>query len=194
MKLRCLVGVAMVVIALFPWAGCGQDTASVVSPCPPESAASAIETWRDRAIIIPRSRSREILPPALSQGVSPTMSRTEVETLLANYLSFRRPNRSEFETPLGRVEWRLDREVSGGEVAELPRTYLYPTRLGLVDVLDTHTMQCLERASPRVRYVIVRRSDGKGQLATLVVEEFAIKHVIWPQDHPSPGREPAAPP
>ena len=171
--------VAIIVATLF--LGCGADTPTIVTACPASSEAIEIDTWRDRAILIPRTSSRELIASSLWQGIEPTMSRSEIETLLATYLRSRQPYWSEFETPLGRLRWSLDREASGGDVAEIPRIYLDPKNLSLKDVLSADVVECLQRASPRAKELVVRRSSGEGQLATIVVDGLTVKQVIWRQ-------------
>src|SRR5262245_34279627 len=99
-----IAGLLLPVIMLSLYSGCGPDTPTVVSSCPPESDAREIEVWRDRAILVPRA-SKELLSPAIWQGIAPTMSRIEVEALLAVHLRSRELYWSEFDTSLGRLRW-----------------------------------------------------------------------------------------
>lgn len=178
-KIASLLLAAFLVLPLL--LGCGQDTPTVVSACPSGSLASEVEVWRDRAILVPRNSSRELLSSFLWQGIEPAMSRADVEALLASNLRSRETSWSEFETPLGRLRWSLDREFSGGDEAKIPRVYLYPRELSLNDVLSAPVVDCLRKATPRPKYVVVMRSNGKGQLATLVMDGPIIKRVIWRQ-------------
>lgn len=169
-----------VLIALLLILGCGHDTPTAVTLCPPGSEAREIEVWRDRAILLPRTSSKELLSPALWHGISRTMTRTEVESLLAAHLRSRTTYWSDFETPLGRLRWSLDREFSGGIEARIPRVYLFPSRLSLKDVLAADVLSCLRMAAPNARYVIVMRSTDS-RLATVVVDGQMIERVIWRQ-------------
>jgi hypothetical protein len=167
-------------IALSLLLGCEQDTPTLFTSCPTGSEAREVEVWQDQAVLVPRNPSKELLSSALWQGITPTMSRAEVEAIMAAYLRSRESYWSEFATPLGRLRWSLDREVSGGDEAKIPRIYLYPRKLVLADVLATDVVQCLQVAAPKVRYVIVM-SSADSQRATLVVEGLTIKRVIWQQ-------------
>jgi hypothetical protein len=174
--LSLLASLAMVTLL-----SCGYDTPLTVGSCPPESEVGEVQVWRDRAILYPRHPASDLLPMTLWQGIDRTMSRSEVEALLASYLRSRQPYWSEFETPLGRLQWRLDREVSGGDEAKIPRIYLYPSELSLDDVLSAASADCLWKATSKPKDVMFMRSKGKGQLATVVVEGHTIKQIIWRQ-------------
>ena len=170
-----LVGFVLVML------GCGYDTPMTVGSCPSASEAGEIHVWRDRVVLYPRHPTRDLLPSNLWHGIERKMSRREVEALLASDLRSRQPYWSEFETPLGRLRWSLDREFSGGDEAKIPRIYLYPRRLTLNDVLSAAVVDCLRKAAPKPNYVVVMRGKGKGQLATLVVDGLVIKRIIWQQ-------------
>ncbi len=170
---------SVVAAALLP--GCRDDTPSIVRACLADSEAKAVEAWRDRAILMPRTSSKDLVSSALWQGIKPTMSRSEIESLLVSHLRSRQPYWSEFETPLGRLRWSLDREASGGDVVQIPRIYLYPKNLSLKEVFSAEVVECLRRAAPEAKYVVVRRSSGRSQPTTLVVDGFRIQQVIWRQ-------------
>lgn len=160
---------------------CGYDSPTIIRTCSRNSEVREIHIWRDSASLYPRSPGEELLAPTVWQGIERTMSRSEVEAVLAPHLRSRKADWSEFDTPLGRLRWSLDREFSGGIEAKIQRVYLYPARLSLKDVLGAGALTCLKEAGGRPRYVVVKRSDRKGQLATLEVDGLAIKQVIWRQ-------------
>ena len=164
---------------------CGSDAPEIVRPCQTSSRAKEVHIWRDSISLFPRSEAEELLPKALWQGIERTMSRNEIETLLAPHLRLHHRDWSEFETPLGRLRWVLHREYSGAGEASIERIHLYPTRLTLREVLGADVMECLERSNARSKYVVVMRSSGNGQLATLEVDGAVIHAVTWDQasDH-----------
>lgn len=159
---------------------CSPDAPVKVKLCSPGSRVAQVEVWHDQAVLIPRP-SIELLPLELRHGIQPTMSRVEIEKLLAPYLESRKANRSEFVTPLGRLNWSLDREVSGGYEARVTRVYFYPDRLSLGDFLDTGSLQCLREAGPDVSYVVLIRGDVHEQLATLRVEGLTVRRIVLSQ-------------
>lgn len=171
----------LAVVAVSMLVGCDYSTPMVVGSCPSGGEAGEIHVWRNRAVLYPRHPANDLLSSNLWQGIERTMSRRAVEALLASHLRVRELYWSEFETPLGRLRWSLDREFSGGDEAKIPRIYLYPRKLSLNDVLGADAVNCLRKAAPKAKYVVIMRSKGKGQLATLVVEGLTIKRVIWEQ-------------
>lgn len=179
MKIKAASPLLHIVVTMHLVISCGPDTPTVISSCP-NGESKQVEVWRDRAVLVPRT-STELLPASLWQGISPMMSRTQVEALLATHLQSRQPYWSEFATPLGKLRWSLDREASGGDEVQIPRVYLYPKQLSLKDILDPGTLECLRKAAPKAKYLIVRRGDGQGQLATLEVAGLIIRTVIWEQ-------------
>lgn len=181
MKAHSLLYPLPLVIVLFGVLGCGPDEPVVHGACPPGSEADEFNVWFDNVSIYPRSSAKELIDSAFWQGVDHTMSRREVETVLAPYLRARQLNSSEFETPLGRVRWSLDHEVSGGDEARIPRIYLYPRKLFLGDVLAAEVVDCLRKAAPKAKYVVVMGGQDRDQRATIVVEGLTIKKVVWQQ-------------
>jgi hypothetical protein len=181
MKVRFAHALSALITAATLFLGCGADTPTIVTACPASSEATEIDTWRDRAILIPRTSLGQLISSDLWQGIEPTMSRSEIETLLATYLRSRQSYWSEFETPLGRLRWSLDREASGGDVVQIPRIYLDPQNLSLKDVFSADVLECLQRAAPRAKEFVVRRSSGRSQPTTLVVDGLRVQQVIWRQ-------------
>lgn len=175
------VRVPLLALTSYAVVACGYDAPEVTRPCQASSRAAEIHIWRDSVSLYPRSASEDLLPDALWQGIERTMSRSDIEALLGSNLRSRHRDWSEFETPLGRLRWALDREYSGDIEATIKRVYLYPSHLMLSDVLSADVMECLRESQARPKYVVVMRSIGNGQLATLEVDGPAIRRVTWDQ-------------
>jgi hypothetical protein len=138
-----------------------------------------LEAWRDRITLFPRNSTADPISPAIWQGVTDTMSRSEVEAHLSSFLKSRTQEQSEFDTPLGKLLWRIDREISGGDEAKITRMYLYPRRLTLDEVFSRETVDCLRALPAGARYLVVMRGSEQGQRATLEIEGSLIKKIIW---------------
>lgn len=172
---------ALTALSTTPLLYCGRDTPTASTSCLSETGAIEIEVWRDSAVLVPRSPAQELLSPTLWQGIKHTMSRGEVEAVLAQHLRSRKTYGSEFNTPLGKLQWSLDREASGGDEVRIPRIYLYPRKLTLNETLNEDVVMCLRKDAPNAKYVIVMSGAKGRQLATIVVDGLAIKRVVWQQ-------------
>jgi hypothetical protein len=171
-----LLSLALVATTLLD---CGPDRS--VASCPPESEAREVEALGATAVVRPWVSSKEeLLPAQLWQGINPSISRSDMEALLAADLRVRNPYWSEFETPLGRLRWSLDREYSGGDEAKVPRIYLYPRRLTLSQIFSVSSLKCLRSVAPEARDIVVMSRSGD-QLATLVVDGLTVEQIIWRQ-------------